>query len=204
VLLALFATVWAAPPTTRALTEGERAAMTGPVWRPECPVPLDALVRVEVDHLRPDGTVARGALVVHADAAPAVVTAFEALRAAGFPIERMEPVEAFGGSDDASMAANNTSGFNCRRVGGTGPWSQHAWGRAVDVNPLWNPYVRRVDGGVLRVEPEAGRAWVDATGPGVFVAGSEAVAAFEGVGWRWGGAWRGATVDRQHFSAYGR
>lgn len=198
---------YAAEPVVRALSDAERDAMAGVVWHPECPVARDALVRVELDHHRPDGSVGRGALVVNADAAPAIVTAFTALFAAGFPIQRMEPAEALG-DDEANMNANNTSAFACRRIGGGGEWSEHAYGTAVDINPLWNPWVR-IDASApegRRVAPEAGRAFVDAPGdaPGVFRAGAPAVRAFTDVGWRWGGAWTRGTVDRQHFSASGR
>ena len=73
--------------------------------------------------------------------AATLVGVFRRLYAAGFPIRRMRPVDAYGGSDFRSIEADNTSAFNCRRVEGTSRWSNHAYGRAIDVNPIENPYV---------------------------------------------------------------
>jgi hypothetical protein len=118
----------------------------------------------------------------------------------------MEPIEAYGGSDEASMAANNTSAFNCRTVSDTARLSRHAYGTAIDVNPLWNPWVKphpdHPDG--LKVDPPSGRPWADRTrtDPGLFHAGSPAVRAFTDAGWIWGGTWQSAK-DYQHFSADG-
>lgn len=199
-----------APPafaaTARPLTETERAGMLGKGWSEGCPVPLDDLRRVELLHWKPDGTWTTGALVVAAESVDPLTRAFGALWAQRFPIERMEPIEAFGGSDAASMAANNTSAFNCRVVAGSSKLSRHAYGTAIDVNPLWNPWVKvdpaAPDG--LRVDPPSGRPWADRTraDPGLFHAGSPAVAAFTDAGWKWGGAWT-STKDYQHFSADG-
>ena len=129
---------------------------------------------MSVTHLGFDGTARQGALVVHADHAAGVVSVMEQLYAAGFPFERMELVDAYGGDDDASMAANNTSAFNCREVSrNPGVWSQHA------VTDRASPV------------------------PGMITPGSAVVEAFAGIGWSWGGAWTGV-VDYQHFSATGR
>jgi hypothetical protein len=99
-----------------------------------------------------------GRIVVRDTAADAVVAAFHTLFDAGYPIDRMEPVDGFGGDDDASMAADNTSGFNCRPVTSGTAWSRHSYGNAVDVNPLYNPWVKG-----RRVEPPEAAAWVDRT-----------------------------------------
>jgi hypothetical protein len=167
-----------------------------------CPVaPVDLrLVRVSYrgfdrrDHI--------GALVVHRRVARDVVTVFRKLYAADFPIRRITPVSAYRGSDDASMVADNTSGFNCRRtVGSTsGSWSQHAYGTAIDVNPVENPYVLP-----RRALPPAGRDYLNRSRarPGMAVAGGVLVTSFESVGWRWGGRWTGSP-DYQHFSTNGR
>ena len=109
-------------------------------------------------------------------------------------------VEAFGGSDDASMAANNTSAFNCRKATGGTSWSEHSYGRAIDVNPVQNPYVK----GSL-VLPQSGSAYVDRsrTIPGMIRAGDAVVRAFAAQGWAWGGTWT-SLKDYQHFSTTGR
>ena len=98
-----------------------------------------------------------------------------------------------------SMTANNTSAFNCRFVDGTTRWSQHAYGRAVDVNPLVNPYVQ-TNG---RIDPPAGAQFADrAPRPGLIDGDDAAVRAFAAVGWEWGGNWSGSK-DYQHFSRSG-
>ncbi|MGE3620990.1 MAG: M15 family metallopeptidase [Acidimicrobiia bacterium] len=140
-----------------------------------------------------------GDLVVHRDVAGSLAAVFSRLLDAGFPIERMVPVSAFGGSDEASMAANNTSAFNCRAVTGGSGWSEHAFGRAIDLDPVQNPYVRGTT-----VLPAAGVAHLSRTpAPGRILAGDAVVGAFAAVGWHWGGAWS-SPVDHQHFSATGR
>jgi hypothetical protein len=111
----------------------------------------------------------------------------------------MVPVSKYRGSDDASMAADNTSGFNCRFVAGTRRWSMHAYGLAVDVNPVENPYVAR-----SRISPPAGGRYVDRARrrPGMAVPRGVLVEAFAVAGWKWGGHWTG-TPDYQHFSTTG-
>jgi hypothetical protein len=106
-------------------------------------------------------------------------------------------VSAYGGDDDRSMAADNTSAFNCRFVGGTTRWSMHAYGEAIDVNPVENPYVRG-----SAVSPPAGRAYLDRARErkGMAVANGVLVRAFAAVGWKWGASFG----DYQHFSTTGR
>jgi D-alanyl-D-alanine carboxypeptidase len=168
-------------------------------YRPGCPVGPSQLRRLEVSHWDFAGRRRIGSIVVHADEARDVLSVFRKLYAARFPIRRLRPVEAYKGSDDASMAADNTSGFNCRFVSGTSRWSQHAYGLAIDVNPVENPYVH---GG--RAEPPAGRRFLDRSRarPGMVVSGGVVDSAFAAIGWRWGGRW--STPDYQHFSSTGR
>ncbi|WP_315094646.1 M15 family metallopeptidase [uncultured Cellulomonas sp.] len=168
-------------------------------WRPGCPVPLEDLRYVSVTHRDFDGADRQGELVVHADAAQDMVTVFRALFDAGYPIRSLRLVDDFGASDDDSMDADNTSAFNCRAItGGTG-WSEHAYGRAIDVNPVENPYVLGSS-----VAPRAGRAFAGRPdAPGVIHDDDEVVRAFAAVGWLWGGDWA-SPVDYQHFSATGR
>jgi len=127
------------------------------------------------------------------------VAIFRDLYAAGFPIERMVPIDAYGGDDQASMRDNNTSGFNCRYVSGTTTLSQHGLGRAVDVNPLVNPYVKG-----STVDPPEGAPYADRSGsyPGMIRSGDAVVRAFAAQGWKWGGYWSSGK-DYQHFSASG-
>ena len=111
------------------------------------------------------------------------------------------PVDAYGGSDFRSIEADNTSAFNCRYVDGTTRWSEHAYGRAIDLNPIENPYVTA--GGTT--SHRASRSFLRRTPyrPGMAVDGGAVVRAFDAVGWGWGGRWSGDR-DYQHFSASGR
>jgi hypothetical protein len=162
-------------------------------WRPGCPVGPAQLRRVTLSHWGFDGAVHTGVLIVHADVAGQVVDAFGDLFRRRFAIERIRPVDAYGGSDDASMADNNTSAFNCRAVTGGTSWSWHAYGRAIDINPVQNPYVR---GGTIL--PPAGAAHLDRSpGQGRLVPGEGTVEAFTSRGWTWGGTWT-SPRDYQH------
>lgn len=169
-------------------------------WRPGCPVPVEALRAIDVTHFGNDGSVRMGRLIVAADLAPGMVDILRDLYAARFPIQRMEPIDVFGGDDNRSIEANNTSAFNCRAVTGGSGWSEHAYGRAIDVNPFVNPYVK--GGTVLPPEaaPYTDRSRDD---PGMIHAGDAVVRAFEARGWAWGGYWR-SLKDYQHFSTTGR
>lgn len=179
----------------------QRAAMTPSVWRPGCPVGFADLRLVTATHWNFRGRAQTGRLVVHRDVAPKMVTVLRRLFAARFPVRRMIPIEAYGGSDFASIEADNTSAFNCRAATGSRRWSEHAYGRAIDVNPIENPYVE--PGG--RVYHTASRPYVDRSRPrlGMAVEGDVVVRAFDAAGFGWGGRWQG-TKDYQHFSVSGR
>jgi hypothetical protein len=170
-------------------------------YRPGCPVPPSGLRLLHVSYWGYDGHSHRGSLVVNGADVTAVGRVFATLYAERFPIRRMEPLEAFDGNDNRSMAADNTSGFNCRYAVTTGPkqWSAHAYGEAIDVNPVENPYVL-----AGRVYPHAGKPYLDRADvrPGMAVPDGQLVAAFAAVGWRWGGRWAGSP-DYQHFSSTG-
>jgi hypothetical protein len=178
-----------------------RRTMTSVSWRPGCPVGFRDLRLVTATHWGFDGRVRNGRLVVHRSAAQPIVRVLRRLYSRRYPIRRMRLVDAYGGSDFRSIEADNTSAFNCRRVEGTSRWSMHAYGLAIDVNPIENPYVT-ADG---RVFHRASRPYVDRTRvrPGMAYAGGALVEAFRSVGWGWGGSWSGAR-DYQHFSANGR
>jgi D-alanyl-D-alanine carboxypeptidase len=169
-------------------------------YRAGCPVGPSQLRLLRLSHWGFDGKPRVGSLVVRDRVARDVVSVFRRLYVARFPIRRLRKVDAYRGSDDASMAADNTSGFNCRFVSGTRRWSQHAYGEAIDVNPVENPYVQG-----SHVSPPAGRRYLDRSRvrPGMAVSGGLLVRAFESVGWRWGGRWTGSS-DYQHFSTTGR
>ena len=186
--------------TVSRLTDGARDRMTPEVWRSGCPVELDDLRRVSVSYWDFSNTRRRGAVVVNKDAAGDIVGVMKRLYAAKFPIRSMKPIEAYGGDDFASIEADNTSAFNCRSATGSSRWSQHAYGRALDINPIENPYVE--DG---RVYHRASRVYVDRadTRPGMAIEGGPLVSAFAAAGWGWGGRWSGNVKDFQHFSSTG-
>lgn len=177
----------------------ELAARMAPSWREGCPVPLADLRYVTVTYRDFGGAAATGELVVHADVADSVVAVFGDLFAQGYPIRSMRLVDDFDGSDDASMAADNTSAFNCRPISRGVGWSEHAYGRAIDLNPVENPYVR----GSLVLPPEGEPYAARPDAPGVVHAGDGVVRAFAAHGWQWGGSWT-SPVDYQHFSTTGR
>jgi hypothetical protein len=174
--------------------------MTGVSWRPGCPVPLRDLRLLTLRHWGFDGVARTGRLVAHRDVARDLVTVFRRLYEARFPIRRLWLVDAFGADDYRSIEADNTSAFNCRFVEGTSSWSEHAYGRAIDVNPIENPYVS--GGGTSH---PASVPYLDRSRrrPGMAVEGSALVRAFDAVGWGWGGRWT-SPQDYQHFSATGR
>ncbi len=170
--------------------------------RPGCPVPLSALRYLQMSYRDFDGRARTGEMVVHRRWTREVRDAFGELYDAGWPIARMRLVDDYGGDDDRSMAANNTSGFNCRRVAGQTAWSAHAYGEAIDLNPLQNPYVRPGS-----IEPPTGRRFAGldraSTAPvplGVIRAADRPVQAFARIGWEWGGDWLSAK-DWQHVAA---
>ena len=178
------------------LTPAMQQTMTGVSWKPGCPVGLDDLRVIRMRYRGFDAKPHMGMLIVNADVAEKTVRAFGKLYDARFPIRRMEPVDAYGGSDDASMAADNTSAFNCRPITGTTDrWSNHSYGRAIDINTIENPYVKGTT-----VLPTAGAEFLDRTDvrPGMIVAGDVVTAAFAAEGFGWGGDYT-SLKDYQHF-----
>jgi len=169
-------------------------------YHPGCPVGPAQLRELHMSYWGFDDEPHVGTMIVNAAVVDAVLTVFRSLYGQRFPIRRMEPVDDFGGSDPASMAADNTSAFNCRDAVAPGPphWSVHAYGEAIDVNTVENPYV---EGG--NVQPPAGAVFVDRSAhrPGMAYPGGVLVEAFAAVGWQWGGRW--SDPDYQHFSATG-
>ena len=177
------------------LPEAVRAEMTGVSWRVGCPLSLSRLRLVTVVHWGLDGKVHSGELVVRDDLAPRIVRVFGKLHDGRFPIAAMRRVDAYRGDDHASMAADNTSMFNCRNAEGSRSWSRHAYGEAIDINPVENPYVKGDT-----ILPPAGAAFLDRRNvrPGMVVAGDVVTRAFAAEGFRWGGQFS-SLRDYQHF-----
>jgi len=176
-------------------------AQLGATWHPGCPVGPDQLRLLEMSYWGFDDRPHLGMMVVNASVVEAVIEVFSALYAAHFPIEEMVPQSAFGGNDNVAAAADDTSGFNCRYAVAPGPpqWSVHAYGEAIDVNDVQNPYI---DGATII--PPAGAAYENRSDvrPGMAVWGGTLEEAFASVGWQWGGRWT-QSPDYQHFSSTG-
>jgi hypothetical protein len=174
--------------------------MRGKSWHRGCPVPIRRLRLIRVSYHGFDGDRHIGKLVANKNAVEALVRALRSMYRNDFKIRRMWLVDRYEGNDRRSMRADNTSAFNCRFVSGTTRWSEHAYGRAIDINPVENPYV----GSDGSVSPRNGRPYVDRSrrAKGMIHARDATVRAFRRVGWRWGGYWRSAK-DYQHFAASG-
>lgn len=184
-----------------AITEVPPEVLARSTWREGCPVDVGDLRYVTLTYWGFDDRPHRGELIVHTDAAAALVEVFERLYDARFPIEEMRVVAAADLDAPATGDGNNTTAFTCRPVtGSTSTWSQHAYGLAVDVNPFHNPYV---NGDV--VVPELASAYLDRDDirPGMVVEGDVVTDAFDAIAWGWGGRWS-SLEDWQHFSANGR
>lgn len=187
----------------------EFEASTGPVpddvaarstWTENCPVEVSELRYLTVSFFGFDGAFHTGEMVVNARVADDIIEVFRQLHAMRYPIESMVVL-----SRDEMEAAptgdrNNTSAFECREAVGSGSFSQHAYGLAVDLNPFQNPYHK--DDLVL---PELASAYLDRTRdlPGMIHPGGPVVEAFASIGWAWGGTWN-SLKDYHHFSENGR
>ena len=167
------------------ISDALRSNMTGVSWHEGCPVSLSELSELQMSHWDSTGKIKTGSLIVATNVAETVRDSFSHAYNWRFIIQRMEPVYHYGGSDDESMAANNTSAFNCRAITGGSSWSQHSYGNAIDINPVQNPYVS----GSLILPPE-GAAYVerDSSIPGLIFAPGPVTGPFLRRGWGWGGS----------------
>lgn len=175
------------------------AKMQGASFQENPHIKREELAYLKIPYYGFDKAVHEGIMVVHRKIASAVQEIFAELCRAQYPIERMEPAENFGGDDNRMMAANNTSGFNYRTIAGTNRISKHGLGLAVDVNPLYNPYIRWEKG--KRVcEPIAGDRYSDRTKtfPHKISQNDLCYILFKRYGFEWGGEWE-RVKDYHHF-----
>ena len=181
------------------LSSARTQEMTNVTWRTGCPVPMTDLQAVHFTHWQLNGSIRWGEVIVARKVAAGVQEIFAKLYAIGYPITSAKPMLHFDGKDDKSMAANNTSGFNCRLVKGSKRYSEHSTGEAIDLNPLWNPWVRGT-----RVDPPTAKEFAnrELDHPGLIKPNDPIVSLFLEHGWKWGGYWRN-TKDYQHFSTSG-
>ena len=173
------------------------AAEVSLTYHSGCPVGRSRLSTITMNHYGLDKKMHRGVLIVRSDLAGEVKYAFGRALGVRFPITRMRNPNAYGGNDPKQMAADNSSGFNCRRVVGN-PYrmSPHSYGIAIDVNPRQNPY-RDVTG---RWWPSNGRKFIDRTPRrlGMLNSKSTLVRVLGSDGFFWGGRWYPGR-DYQHF-----
>ena len=171
----------------------------GKSFKEDCTTLREDLRYLRVMHYNKDGEIRRGELICHKDIADALLEIFQELYKAKYPIERMVLVDEYGADDETSMRANNSSAFNFRYMSGTMKLSSHSRGMAIDINPLYNPYVRQGKGGV-RVSPSNAAEYVDRTKvfPYKIVKGDLCYRLFKKHGFTWGGDWKNSK-DYQHF-----
>lgn len=168
-------------------------------WTEECPVTRDELAYITVSHYGFDGRLHTGEMLVNAAVADDIVGVFEKLHAARFPIEGMKVTTQAELDAPPTGDGNNTGSFGCRPAVGSGHWSQHAYGLAVDVNPFHNPYIK----GDLII-PELATSYTnrDRVLPGMIFENDVVFDAFAAIGWTWGGDWH-SLKDYMHFSQNG-
>ncbi|MFI9593639.1 M15 family metallopeptidase [Nonomuraea sp. NPDC052265] len=189
----------APPPFTSKVTKVARERLPYS-WRPGCPVSYQDLRLVTMSYWGFDDKPHTGELVVRKTVTDDIETVFRKLYDWRWPIRQMKLVDVYKGDDFASIEADNTSAFNCRRATGSSNWSNHAYGQAIDINPRENPYVT-ASGGTAH---QNAKRYTERPlkGKGVVNPGDKVVRAFADVGWEWGGYWTGAK-DLQHFSKGG-
>ena len=164
-----------------------------------CPVPLSSLRYLTVLHIGFDGQIYAGELIVHERIAPLVLEIFYQLYLVGYPIEKIRLIDDYNANDEASMTDNNTSAFCCRTIAGTHTLSLHSYGLAVDINPLYNPYVNgdRIAPATSAYNRETGTV----SSPHFMTEGDYCVKLFQAYGFTWGGEWNGVK-DYQHFELH--
>lgn len=163
-------------------------------------MPFSDLRVVEVPYWSFEGTYERGTLILNADVAEQIGGVFEHLAVEHFPIQRMEAIDPLPVDDTSRVSSNITVGFKCRAVRGGSNWSQHAYGHAVDINPVDNP---SVTAGVATPPLGADRVDRALDEPGMIHEGDVVTQAFDEIGWGWGGRWT-SHQDYMHFSINGQ
>jgi len=205
--LALSALVLALPPfhsAIRPLTPSQRAQLTGQFWHAGCPASLSSLRLLTVTYLDFDGSAQTGELVVNSRAAAPLARVFRQLYRLHFPIRHLHFQDAYVPKRNQPADGDISGSFECRPAvpspcgSGTGHWSNHAYGLAVDVNPIENPYT-----GCGRTRERASVPYLNRSKIRKGMVTPAVVRAFRSIGWGWGGSWAGSTKDYMHFSFNG-
>lgn len=175
------------------------ARMYGKSFKADCTIPREELRYVHVLYRGFDGDVQEGELVVNRLIADKTVEIFKELFEINYPLERVQLIDDFDADDEASMTANNCSAFNFRKISYSNKLSNHAKGMAIDINPLYNPYVKMVDD-FLSIEPAASAEYVDRSKAFPYKIDHEdpCYKIFMKHGFSWGGDWENRK-DYQHF-----
>lgn len=176
------------------------ARINGKSYKNYSKVPRSDLRYLKVLHINAEGQPQLGELICHYSIAHDLIDIFKTLYKAHYPIERMMLIDYYGANDELSMAANNTSCFNCRYIEGTHKLSNHSSGRAIDINPLYNPYVWHDARGKLHVSPAKGKKYADRKKHFKYKidANDLCYKTFIKHGFKWGGGWK-HRKDYQHF-----
>ncbi len=182
--------------------EIKKRMIKGNSWREGCPVALKDLRYLRIQHIGFNGEEMMGEIIVHKEVSAEVTEIFEALYDVGYPIKKMRLVSDYKGSDWQSIESDNTSAFNCRLATGSKKWSKHSYGKAIDINPIENPYISRKGyishkaSATYRKRVHQKSSYADKA---VLLKNDKAVQIFKKYGWKWGGDWSGVK-DYQHFS----
>lgn len=152
---------------------------------------LNSIALIDILYLSFDGKIHKGQIQVQKNLQDEIANIFKKLLEIKFPIQSVIPLVKYGWDDSCSMAKNNTSCFNYRNINKTRKLSDHAFGRAIDINPMQNPYIHG-----FVIEPI--RATYNDSIPGTILYYSEVVSIFKENGWEWGGDWK-YSKDYQHF-----
>lgn len=174
--------------------------MDGKSYKKDCPLPLESLRYLRVLHKNLGGEILDGELVCNVKIAEDLIEIFQRLYEENYPIEKISLVDNYNADDELSMRANNSSCFNFRFISYTKIISLHGLGMAVDINPLYNPYIKMVDG-KLSIEPATAVEYVDRTKnfPYKILDDDICVKLFKSHGFLWGGDWTDGKKDYQHF-----
>lgn len=172
----------------------------GKSYKTYCTIPRSTLRYVRVLHYTLNGSIRTGEIVCHKDIASDLVDIFRQLFNAHYPIESIRLIDDYEANDERAMNANNTSCFNFRYVAGSKVLSNHSYGKAIDLNPLYNPYVKKRANGTVVVSPKSGTAYANRTKNFNYKIdrGDLAYKLFTQHGFSWGGNWK-SLKDYQHF-----
>ena len=174
----------------------------GNTWKKGCPVPLENLRYLRIKYMDFNGKDQMGEMIVDKEVSEEVTKIFEALYDANYPIYKMRLVSDYKGSDWQSIEADNTSAFNCRKATGSKKFSKHSYGKAIDINPIENPYIFRSGNSSHKAsKPYLKRTRINnsAHQRAMLLPHDNAVQIFKKHGWKWGGDWS-SVKDYQHFS----